>query len=986
VTDAPPQMRGLYAVPPGADFPAALVAGLRARFAGRPPEALARTTVYVNTRRMARRIETLFADGPPVLLPRLRLVTDIGRAGAADLPPAVPPLRRRLELARLVAALIRAEPDLAPRDAAFDLATSLAALMDEMQGEGVGLDAIAALDVTDQSGHWARSRKFLELVGTFLNADPSAPTDPEARQRRMVELLIDRWAAAPPADPVIVAGSTGSRGTTARLMGAVAGLPCGAVVLPGVDRDMSPAIWAGLTEPAPQEDHPQYRFAALAQRLGTDPAAIPDWVDMAPPSPARNALVSLALRPAPVTDGWRRDGPTLGCLRSATAGVALIEAPDPRAEALAIALRLRAALEEGARAALITPDRMLTRRVAAQLGRWGIVPDDSAGQPLRQTAAGRLIRHVAALMGERLTAEALVTLLKHPLVHPGEMRNRHLLWVRELEVALRRHGPPFPDAASLAHWATRAHEMHPHAPDPRPWAEWVATWCLGLEDAAPRPLADRTALLLDRVSGLGVGSDGCHARMRVWTDADGRKARRALDRLLAEADAADAMAPPAFRAILDSVLGEEHRDAVLPDDRVMIWGTLEARVQGADLVILGALNDGTWPELPAPDPWLNRRMRAQAGLLMPERRIGLAAHDFQQAIAAPQVVLARARRDADTQTVPSRWLNRLVNLLDGLPAQDGPAALADMRGRGTQWVRLAQAMDRPAIRLPAAPRPSPRPPVAHRPRDLPVTDIERLIRDPYEIYAKRILRLRPLDPLHRDPDPRDRGSVLHKVMERFIPHFAALLPEERAARLIDTARDVLDREVPWPVARRLWLGRVARVADSFIAQEDARHALARPAGYEQKGALRLAEVDFTVSGRADRVDATESGRLMIYDYKTGTPPSPAAQEQFNAQLLLLALIAETEGFADIPPAPVLGAAYLGLGSTLATVEAPLDKLPPAEARARLARLIRHYDDPARGYTAQRAVQFMDNTGDYDHLARAGEWDLSVPPTPEDVGQ
>jgi double-strand break repair protein AddB len=979
-------MRGLYAVAPGVDFPAALVAGLRARFAGHPPEALARTTVYVNTQRMRRRIVELFADGPPVLLPRLRLVTDIGRSGAADLPPAIPTLRRRLELARLVEALIATEPDLAPCDAAFDLATSLATLMDEMQGEGVGLDAISALDVADQSGHWARSQKFLTLVGTFLNADPSRPADPEARQRRMVDLLVDRWAASPPADPVIVAGSTGSRGTTARLMTAVARLPCGAVVLPGVDRDMPDAIWAGLTEPAPHEDHPQYRFAVLAHAVGTDPAAIPDWVDAAPPSPARNALVSLALRPAPVTDGWRRDGPALGCLGTATEGIALIEAPDPRMEALAVALRLRAALEDGQRAALITPDRMLTRRVAAQLDRWGIVPDDSAGEPLRQTAAGRLIRHVAALMGERLTAEALVTLLKHPLVHAGELRNQHLLWVRELEVSLRRFGPPFPDPTSLARWAARQHEKRPKAADPRPWAEWVATWCLGLEDASERPLADRVALLLDRVSGLGVGSDGCHTTMRVWTDPDGRKARRALYALMAEADAAADMAPPAFRAVLDSVLGEEHRDPVVPDERVMVWGTLEARVQGADLVILGALNDGTWPELPAPDPWLNRRMRAQAGLLMPERRIGLAAHDFQQAIAAPEVVLSRARRDADAETVPSRWLNRLVNLMDGLPAQDGPGALDAMRQRGAHWVRLAQAMDRPAAKVPSAPRPSPRPPVPHRPRELPVTDIERLIRDPYAIYAKRILDLRPLDPLHRDPDPRDRGSVLHEVMERFIPDFAALPPEDRAARLVDTAREVLERKVPWPVARRLWQGRLARVAETFVTQEETRHAGARPAGYEQKGALHLPEVDFTVSGRADRIDVTEGGDLVIYDYKTGTPPSAKAQEQFNAQLLLLALIAETAGFADIAPAPVLRAAYLGLGNVPATVEAPLDKLPPAEARVRLARLVRHYDDPSMGYTAQKAVQFMDATGDYDHLARAGEWDLSDPTTPEDVGQ
>ncbi len=988
MTEAPARMSGLFGVPPGADFPKVLVDGLLARMAAQPPEALARVTLYLNTSRMARRVAALFDEGPARLLPRIRLVTDLSHLGAPAAAP-VPALRRRLELTRLVAGLIAAEPSLAPSTAAFDLASSLAALMDEMQGEGVGLDAIARLDVTDQSGHWARSRRFLDLVGQFLSLDPAAALDPSARQRLIAEDLAARWLVTPPPDPVIIAGSTGSRGTTGLFMQTVARLPNGAVVLPGLDPAMPPGIWARLTAPKPVEDHPQYRFAALAAALGTAPWEIPGWTDAAAPDPARNRLVSLALRPAPVTDGWRRDGPALGDLVAATAGIDLIEAADPRAEALAIALRLRHAVEDGATAALISPDRTLTRRVTAQLDRWGILPDDSAGTPLRQTAAGRLARHVAGLFGRRLTADALLVILKHPLVHRADGRNLHLLRTRELERSLRRFGPLFPDAASLNRWAKAEAGHHPKRAAWGPWAEWVRDCCLGHDDVGTVPLAEHVERLETVLNLLVLGSEGDHgAAAAVWAkDEDCRKVQAALAELAREAPGAGDYDPAGFAALLDGMLGEGVNDAVLTDPRVMIWGTLEARVQGADLVILGGLTEGSWPEMPDPDPWLNRRMRAEAGLLLPERRIGLAAHDFQQAIAAPRVVLSRALRDAEAETVPSRWLNRLTNLLAGLPPGGGPAALAAMRARGRHWLDMTAALDRPTAPVPRAIRPAPQPPVADRPRELSVTRIETLIRDPYEIYARHILRLKPLDPLRRRPEPRDRGTVLHEVMEDFIPAFAGLAPHERRPVFLATAARVLDNRVPWPAMRRLWLARLAAIAGRFLAAEALRQSDARPVEGERTGALDLPARGFRMTAKADRIDLCDDGSLRLYDYKTGAPPTKAQQKVFNKQLLLEAAIAERAGFEGVAPATVSAAAYLGLNAALDVVPAPLDEFPVEQLLVDLDRLLARYEDPATGYTAQTApaTEAARFASDYLHLARGGEWDLSDTPVRERVG-
>lgn len=971
----------LFGLPPGADFARRVVAGLQARMAGQPPEAMARVELFVNTRRMQRRMREVFDQGPARLLPRIRLVTDLAQdRSAADLPPAVAPLRRRLELSQLVAQLLDAEPDLAPRATLYDLSDSLAALMDEMQGEGVPPSAIAALDVSDMSGHWARALRFLEIVQRYFGDTAEAP-DREARQRRVVERLVARWETAPPAHPVIVAGSTGSRGATALLLTAVARLPQGAVILPGYDFDQPEAVWDALGDAMTAEDHPQFRFRRLRDALGLGPGAVRPWDDAPPPCPARNRLVSLALRPAPVTDQWRAEGPGLGDVGPAMADVTLVEAASPRAEAEAIALRLRQAVEEGITAALITPDRMLTRQVAAALDRWRIVPDDSAGMPLPLSPPGRFLRQVGALIGEKVTGAGLLALLKHPLAHSGDAdRNIHLLRTRELELALRRNGPPFPDRAALAAWAARPGRDAGRAG----WADWIGGLIEGLDAIGPRPLGEHLAVHLQLAEALAAGP-GTSGSGGLWAEAAGREARAACDALALHAEAGGTLAPRDYRAIFDGVLGSrEVRDRDRGHPQVLIWGTLEARVQGADLVILGGMNDGTWPEPPRPDPWLNRSLRAKAGLLLPERRIGLSAHDFQQAVAGAEVWITRAIRSDDAESVPSRWINRLTNLLEGLPGQGGPEALAAMRARGRDWLAKAAALSRPAAAIPAAPRPSPRPPLAARPTTLPVTSIKTLIRDPYAIYAGRILRLRKLDPLVPSPDAPLRGVVVHTVLERFVRTGIAPDAPEARATLMGLAEAVLAEECPWPTVRRMWLARIDRVADWFLQTEAARREHGTPTAFETTGSAELPARGFTLTAKADRIDLAPDGRALIYDYKTGQPPSPKEQKHFDKQLLLSAAIATRGGFPAIGPAEVAAAVYIGLNNAPREVPAPLDESPVEVVWAEFDTLVARWQDEARGYSSRMAVKRTDFAGDFDHLARFGEWDLATRVTPEDV--
>ncbi|SEN12288.1 double-strand break repair protein AddB [Loktanella fryxellensis] len=965
----------VFGLPPGADFAAQFVAGLTARH-----DDLSRVRIFVNAPRMARQINAAFDAGPPRLLPRVELVTDLSLEGAiAGLAAPVSPLRRRLELSRAVAALMAQAPDLAPRAALYDLSDSLALLMDEMHGEGVDPARLSALDVGEQSGHWQRSLQFLTLLQPYFATGRDDP-DVAARQRMVVEDLIGRWQIDPPRDPVIVAGSTGSRGATALLMQAVARLPQGALVLPGFDHDMPQAVWDGMDDALAHEDHPQFRYVRLLQALDLRAGDVAPWTDAQAPAPARNRLISLSLRPAPVTDQWRADGATLGDLRDATAAVTLVETDSPRAEAEVIALRLRQAAAEGRTAALITPDRMLTRQVAAALDRWQIRADDSAGLPLALSAPGRLLTHVVEAMGGALTAEALLVLLKHPLTHTGsgKDRNQHLLWTRDLELRLRRHGPPFITPDTVPAWVSG---LRTPQPGQAAWAAWVAEVVRLLAHDGTLPIADHLTAHRTAVETIARGPAGTDTG-ELWKQAPGKAALGVCNALARDADAGGDMDLRDFAALSTALLaGGQVRDPVAADPRILIWGTLEARVGGADLVILGGLNDGVWPGAPKADPWLNRALRKQAGLLLPERQIGLSAHDFQQGAGAAEVWITRARRNAEAETVPSRWVNRLTNLMAGLPEQHGPEALASMRARGDGWIRRAVAISAPAATVPRAVRPAPCPPTAARPKEISVTQIKTLYRDPYAIYAQKVLRLRALNPLRMDADAPLKGTVYHTVLERLMAARPDATDPATLALFMDTARAVLAVECPWPTVRLQWLTQLASLAPPFLRDEAARQAEGAVLQLEAWGDITVPGPDMRLTCKADRIDATPDGDALIYDYKTGTVPTDKQQAKFDKQLLLEAAMVERGAFATVGPRPVVGAAFLGFNAAMRVVAAPLEKHPADIVWAELITFLTRTQARDWGYVARRAPALSSYDSDYDHLSRFGEWtdaDYAVP--------
>ncbi len=961
----------VYGLAPGANFTAELAAGIRARLADQPPEALARVEVAINTSRASRALTEAFeAAAEAVFLPRITTFERFVSDPMTALPPAIDGLERRLTLTQLINRMLVLDPSLGPPGAAGPLADTLARLLDEMHGSRAPLSRLdGAVEDIALAEHWATSLKFLSVIRENWPAHlaEKGAVDPEARYALAAAAKIAALQTSPPAHMVLAAGSTGSKRVTADLLVAIAKLPQGAVILPGFDFALDDAGWKAATP-----EHPQFGYRQLLDRLDLSPGDVRPWTGERTPGP-RARVFAEVLRPAPVTHHWLQALPALRKdIPAATEAMTLIEAPSPRREAEAVALIMRKALDETTgRVALVAADRNLGRRVAAALGRWGIDPDDSSGRPLALTPPGVFLTSTAALLTRSFDPVLLLALLKHPLSDaPGlEIARMEMDGLRNRDIAHRLTGV----AALLRAEITEGPEDRRGplvAPALAESLEHLLPWMAGQQ----RPLADWVRL--HRNAAEAIASE------ELWKKEAGIAAAAAFDRFEIAAEAYGEATAAEYPQLLTAALseaGDVAADPFLGHPRVSIWGTLEARAQSAETIILGGLNEGVWPAQPAPDPWLNRQMREKIGLNAPERRIGLAAHDFLQAASAPTVYLTRAVKADGAPTTPARWLSRLTTLLEGADND----ALNTMKHEGKKWLAWAEAMDAPDALVEPAKRPEPRPPANSRPRKLSVTEIETLIRDPYSIYAKRILRLRALDEPGAPPDQRLRGETLHAVMERFILECDPWPGPDAAREVFDRLSDEVIAEVaPPPALADIWRARLARVAPWIISQETERREYSRPIGAELHGLATIQTLlgEFTLTGRADRVDYIDNlpdGGVAIIDYKAGQAPSNKQAQVYAKQLPLLGAMAKVGAFDAFEAETAAILTYVSLsGAEAGGKNTEID--PDPEAMSGLIQLINAFQSEDEPFLARAAPEEITWASDYEHLSRFGEWSDRAP--------
>lgn len=969
----------LASIPANVPFLDTLAAWWLERAGGDPVRA-AEGLILLPTRRAARALTDAFlrqSGGAPLLLPRIAALggldeAPLALAGALGVKPAVPAPQRLAVLSCMILAMggRYGAPDTADR--AWLLAQELAVLLDEAARAEIDLAARLPEAVGREfASHWHVTLEFLQIVTQAWPAwlAETGFFDIASRQIALLDAQAEAWRAAPPDMPVVAAGTTGAIPAVGRLLKVVAALPAGVVVLPGLDLLLDDESWAAL-----DATHPQASLRDLLGSLGASRGDVVPWQAHEAASPAaRLDLLRLAMLPAPALHQWQ------DAAVEVDDQVKLLAPADAQEEACAIAMVLRDALEQpGSTAALVTPDRQLAQRVAAELLRFGVVADDSAGEPLAETPPAVLLRLLAKAAAENFRPVGLLAVLKHPLAAAGMAPAHCRDAARALEIAALRGPMPAPGLAGLRAAGADA-----------AFCERLETCLGGLPAPGAMHKPDEWVLLLLSAAEALAATDAVPGETRLWAAEEGEALADHVTSLLP----ALALLPPqemaALPVLLDAALvgsAVRSRRALRGRDgaehpRVFIWGLLEARLQAADTIVLGGLVENVWPPLADPGPWMNRAMRAAVGLASPEAAVGQAAHDFVACVCAGRrAILSASRRRDAAPAVPARWLTRIEALLASRKRrlQTHPGAL---------WAR---ALDRPlGTAIPVAP-PAPSPPVALRPRKLRVTEIETWLRDPYAIYAKHVLQLEKLRPLEESADAADYGQIVHNGLQHFYNIFGTAWPADAAAQLQANMDTALDEAGMRPALAAWWRPRLRRIA-VWVAEAEADrrrlHGKLTLIRNEQPGAWQFdapAGV-FTLRGRADRIERRFDGAIAILDYKTGAPPLQKDVEEGRApQLPLEAAMVAQGAFGEDLRGRAVDLTYWQIsggfepGASRQLFRGDAGKVQAASdlAAEKLAALVADFDRPGRPYLSQPHPGAAPRFSDYAKLARVAEWSVA----------
>jgi ATP-dependent helicase/nuclease subunit B len=978
----------LFTIPPGVPFLQALARWWLSRTDD--PLLQSQGMILLPTRRAARALTEVFlgvAEGRPLLLPRIAAVggldeAPLALAGALELPPAVPEQERLAALTRLVMALEGRFGAPGTADRAWLLAVELARLLDEAHREGVDLGRVLPGLVDEgYAEHWADTLRFLQIVTQHWPnwLRDRGMIDPAARGVQLLGRQAELWREKPPGGPLVIAGTSGGIQALAGLMAVVARLPEGRVVLPGLDLAMPEPVWQQF-----DDSHPQAGLRALLAGMGAVRGDVELWPDVQ--APARVETIHRSLLPARALSAWREPA------QVDVTGLERLEAADQQEEAVAIALVLRQALETpGAQAALVTPDRVLAARVAAELTRFHIVVDDSAGEKLGETPPGAFLRLLVQSVAQGLSPVPLLAVLKHPLaglgLRPADCRGLARLLER---VCLRGPAPP-PGIAGLRAAVAESMADHPAhgalAPELPDFIDRIeARFGPLLALAAAGDAAPAVGLrALIEVAEAVAETDDRPGAARLWALEEGEALAQHLAGLLE----ALPLLPKQPVGTLPGLLDASFENAVVRSrralrgrqadehPRVAILGLLEARLQSFDVLVLGSLAEAVWPPAADPGPWMSRPMRKAAGLASPEMGVGQMAHDFAMlACAAPHVVLSCPRRRDGAPTVPARWLVRLEAYLKG-------HGMALARSPAAAWARQLDQPDREPA--PVRP-PRPKPPVAARPRKLSVTEVETWLRDPYGIYARHVLGLRALNPLEQGVENADFGNLVHHAIAVWIGGLPSTYPQDAAARLRAAMEETLTGRALRPALVAWWRPRLARIADWVAAQERLR----RVASPNQVLSVEVAGdwvvpapgQPFRLVARADRIEMRPDGRLSIMDYKTGVVPAARDVAFGHApQLPLEAAMVAAGAFgpalegvaAELVYWRLTGGYVPGESTTLFKGDPGDTAEQAAQASAALVQLVRQFDDPAQAYLSQPHPGAAPRFTDYAQLARVGEW-------------
>jgi ATP-dependent helicase/nuclease subunit B len=961
----------IFNIPAGADFLSCLLGGLHAQLGADLEKAL----ILLPTRRSCAALRDAFLQFQKqdndfaLILPRICPLAEMEEeelllTGDADftrelmrLPPAVPPMRRRLFLMQRI--LERGAFEVTPHQA-FQLAEALARFFDETLIQECDFANLAKLVPEEYAEHWQKILSFLSIIShewrEYLKAH--GLIEGVERRQRLTRLLITHWQKHPPATPIIAAGSTGSQPVMAEFLKAIAQLPQGYVVLPGLDETMDEESWNALNP-----SHPQYLLSQLLKKLDVAHDKVSTWHKEGPCAARRAAFLSEIMRPSDVAEGWRH-------LRKDFAesnvwqGLSSMEAANEHQEAAAAALILREAIaQEGNKtAALITPNRSMAARVAAYMRRWGIEVDDSAGRPFAETPLGSFFALLLEIPRRDLRPSLFLALLKHPFSRFARERIVCLELARTVEEQFFRQQPC---GKGLSTWEKLllTHEN----PELHPFIKQIQKIFSVPDVGTKKPLS----FWLDAHLSWAEAAAGSET---LWRGEEGEVLAAAIEDLRSHGASYACTFEDYTGLFTEHLTSLVVRQTYGQHPRLHILGVLEARLLSFDKIILAGLNEGTWPQEADYDPWMSPSMHVAFGLPASDQRIGQAAHDFAQLAAlGTEVILLRSQREGQSPTIPSRWWLRMEALAKLLNIQEAlkPAL---------PWLSIARHIDDAKILEPCVP-PAVSLTSSMLPQKLSATAIELLMRDPYAFYAKEILKLRPLGDVDAEFSALERGNAVHEAIDSITKAYPDIWPVEAAQTFIDELgnamrmRGIEEQEL-WAMRPRL-----TQLAQAYWEYELKERKNAAKLFSEMRGKAKLgnASYDPMLSAKADRITLKNDGTFSITDYKTGKPPSKKDSATFalRPQLLIEAVIASIGGYETLPAKAASDLLHVKIGEAAKLIEISHYVLTQEEVetvhRPGLSQFLEAFSQKTTRFHAAPRASLLAPAPDYARLARVAEW-------------
>ena len=992
---------GFYTIPASQAFADNLVTGIIDKFP--EPEQLARIELYLPSRRAISSIKEAFfkhQNQGPILLPKMFAV------GEPDEEVAINIAIERLELDEaingferqcLIASQIQHFPiggrRIAPAPA-MKLASSLCMLIDQMQRAGTPLSAIKDVLPDELSTHWQEILKFLTILFDYWPSilAERGQIDPVARQQQLLQAQLDFWTSNPPNAPIILAGSTGTLPMTRAFMKVISQLPMGVVIFPGIELDIEDADWCAIEQ---DPVHPLHQIARSMVEFELPLSEVRYWhvTEQMQHKSVRSRQIVLRelMRPASRTSQWRRLAVDQSELSpSSLQGLKVMSVTDSFQEAELIAGLMRQALETPNKTAmLITPDRMLARKVQAALMRWNILVDDSAGSALILSSPARFLALIIRVVQEDASPHALRALFKHPFATAGLPRAEFIHLANLFEEQILRGPLPRKNWESWTLLVAQTPKLKNF------WQTCLLPAFIPLRDAfkAINPSLDTLAIaLMQTAQNLGalpenrldenrVDSDSdindtqSDAAFHIYSDFAGVILLELLSDMIRFGDSYPLAASEFYNTF--SVLCQEKvvRTPYNQHPRLKILGTIEARMQQADTVILGGLNEGVWPPFSQRDMWINNASRTQLGLPDRHWRIALSAHDFMMAAASPEVMITRSVITDGAPTQISRWLARL----DAVVAAAGLSSYLDKQI--PVWMKAVNARKIPDIVKPIA-RPEPKPALAQRPSQISATDFDQWITDPYGFYVKKILKIRQKNPIDEPPSVALRGSLIHDVIAEFSTRYpTGKLPEDAGEQLHKIVDAHLSKWSNIAYIDLFWRQKISVILNWFLEEEGRRRDERFQVVVEKEGKLELSigQRLILVTARADRIELHQGNHYKIIDYKSGNPPSKLAVSLGRAvQLLVEAAILSKGGYGlSDKTAQDIELFYWQLKGR-ETAPAKIDDVTPDDFDVsiifdQLLALVQSFENEEQPYLSEPNSAQRPKFSQVRHLARIKEW-------------